>query len=248
MAKTLTERTLIIAHRGASAYAPENTMPAYELAAKMKADGIETDVHFTADGKIVTLHDEKIDRTSNGQGLVTEYTYEELLHFDFGRKFSPDFKGTKLPLMEDLFNLCRENNMVCNVEIKSADPKMPAALHALAEKTGMLDLVIYSSFDHAQLERMLEVNPKAFVAPLYSFNMVKPWDYAENIGALASHPKFNQLKLYENYVEKCHEKGIRVHPWTVDDPEVATFLAEAGCDAVITNKPDFIRELYGLND
>ena len=168
--------------------------------------------------------------------------------FDFGRKFSPDFKGTKLPLMEDLFKLCRENNMVCNVEIKSADPKMPAALHALAEKTDMLDLVIYSSFDHAQLERMLEVNPKAFVAPLYSFNMVKPWDYAENIGALASHPKHNQLKLYPSYVEKCHEKGIRVHPWTVDDPEVATFLAEAGCDAVITNKPDLLREIYGLTD
>ena len=248
MAKTLTERTLVIAHRGASAYAPENTMPAYELAAKMKADGIETDVHFTADGKIVTLHDEKIDRTSNGQGLVTDYTYEELLHFDFGRKFSPDFKGTKLPLMEDLFNLCRENNMVCNVEIKSADPKMPAALHALAEKTGMLDLVIYSSFDHEQLARMLEVNPKAFVAPLYSFNMVKAWDYSENLGALASHPKYTQIKLYADYVEKCHEKGIRVHPWTVDDPEIATFLAEAGCDAVITNKPDLIREVYGLTD
>ena len=101
---------------------------------------------------------------------------------------------------------------------------------------------------HEQLARMLEVNPKAFVAPLDSFNMVKAWDYSENLGALASHPKYTQIKLYADYVEKCHEKGIRVHPWTVDDPEVATFLAEAGCDAVITNKPDFIRELYGLND
>lgn len=247
MAKTLTERTLVIAHRGASAYAPENTMPSYELAAEMKADGIETDVHFTKDGKIVTLHDAKIDRTSNGQGLVTEYTYEELLHFDFGRKFSPDFIGTRLPLMEDLFKLCRKHNMVCNVEIKSADPAMPAALHALARETDMLELVIYSSFDHEQLARMLEVDPKAFVAPLYSFNMVKAWDYAENMGARASHPKLNQISLYRDYVEKCHEKGIRVHPWTVDDPEDAKFLAEAGCDAVITNKPDLIRELYGLN-
>lgn len=248
MAKTLTERTLIIAHRGASAYAPENTMPAYELAAKMKADGIETDVHFTADGKIVTLHDAKIDRTSNGQGLVTDYTYEELLHFDFGWKFSPEFKGTRLPLMEDLFNLCRENNMVCNVEIKSADPAMPAALYELEKKTGMSDLVIYSSFDHEQLARMLEVNPKAFVAPLYSFNMVKAWDYTENMGALASHPSHKQIALYKGYVEKCHEKGIRVHPWTVDDPEIAKWLAEEGCDAVITNKPDLMRETYGLTD
>ncbi len=246
MGKTLTERTLVIAHRGASAYAPENTMPAYELAAKMKADGIETDVHFTKDGKIVTLHDAKIDRTSNGQGLVTDYTYEELSHFDFGRKFGPDFIGTKLPLMEDLFNLCRENNMVCNVEIKSADPAMPAAMYELEKKTGMSDLVIYSSFDHEQLARMLELNPKAFVAPLYGFNMVKAWDYTANMDALAVHPRSNQVALYPGYVDKCHEKGIRVHPWTVDDPAEALALAEAGCDAIITNKPDLMLETYGI--
>lgn len=248
MAKTITERTLIIAHRGASAYAPENTMPAYRLAAEMKADGIETDVHFTRDGKIVTLHDEKIDRTSNGQGLVTDYTYEELLAFDFGRKKGPEFIGTRLPLLEDLFAICRDNGMLCNVEIKTNDPAMPAALDELAKKMGVSELVIYSSFDHEQLARMLRVNPDAFVAPLYGFNMVRAWDYTENLGALATHPRQNQLRLYPEYVERCHEKGIRVHPWTVDDPDDALFLRDVGCDAVITNKPDLLRNLYGYDE
>lgn len=247
MAKTITERTLVIAHRGASAYAPENTMPAYRLAVEMKADGIETDVHFTRDGKIVTVHDEKIDRTSNGQGFVTEYTYEELLAFDFGRKKGADFIGTRLPLIEDLFALCRDNGMVCNVEIKTSDPAMPAALDECAKRMGVSDLVIYSSFNHEQLARMLRVNPDAFVAPLYSFNMVRAWDYTENLGALATHPHIGQLRLYPEYVEKCHEMGVRVHPWTVDAEEDALFLRDAGADAIITNKPDFIREIYGYN-
>ena len=79
--KPIIEKTLIIAHRGASGYAPENTMDAFELAAKMGADGIELDVHLSADGEVMVIHDEKIDRTSNGQGLVTEYTLAELKEF-----------------------------------------------------------------------------------------------------------------------------------------------------------------------
>ena len=93
---------------------------------------------------------------------------------------------------------------------------------------------------------MLRVNPSAFVAPLYGFNMVKPWDYCKNMSALASHPRYNQIELYADYVEKCHELGIRVHPWTVDDADAAKMLADAGCDALITNRPDHIREALGL--
>ncbi|MDD6260765.1 MAG: glycerophosphodiester phosphodiesterase family protein, partial [Clostridiales bacterium] len=97
-----------------------------------------------------------------------------------------------------------------------------------------------------QLARMLRVNPSAFVAPLYGFNMVKPGDYCRNMDAKASHPRYNQIELYPDYVEKCHALGIRVHPWTVDDAEAAKMLADAGCDALITNRPDFIRENLGL--
>ena len=103
MSKTLTPRTLVWAHRGAAAYAPENTLPSFELAAEMKADGCETDVHFSKDGKIMVLHDAKIDRTSNGQGLVTDYTYDELQVFDFGIKTDARYKGTRIPTMDEVF-------------------------------------------------------------------------------------------------------------------------------------------------
>lgn len=251
---TLTPRTFVWAHRGAcgapigsspAANVPENTMPSFELAAELKADGVETDVHFSKDGKIVLMHDAKLDRTSNGQGLVTDYTFDELQVFDFGIKIGKEFKGTRIPTMDDLFELCRRTGMVCNVEIKSTDPLMPAALDECAKRHNMQDGVLYSSFDHEQLARMLRVNPSAFVAPLYGFNMVRAWDYTANLGARATHPRDSQLTLYPEYVEKCHELGIRVHPWTVDDPALAVKYAAMGVDAVITNQPAKIRKALG---
>jgi len=246
--KTLTERTLVIAHRGASAYAPENTMEAFRLAHEMKADGIEIDVHFSRDGRIMILHDEKIDRTSNGQGKVTDYTLDELKFFDFGYRFNGGVKGVKIPTLDELYEFMAPTGMILNIEIKSADPKMPRALYELTEKYGMQDRVIYSSFDHLQLSRMLEIDKNAFVAPLYSFNMLNAWDYCANMNAKATHPNYRQITVnFPDYVEKCHEKGIRVHPWTCDAPETLKALAEAGCDAIITNVPDVARDVLGYN-
>ncbi|MBQ7592104.1 MAG: hypothetical protein IJU46_06220 [Clostridia bacterium] len=247
---TLTERTLILGHRGAcgalsgmpGAYAPENTMPSFELAAQMHADGVETDVHFSKDGKIMILHDAKLDRTTNGQGLITDYTAEELSVFDAGIKTGAEFKKTRIPRLDDLLDLCRRTGMLLNIEIKSADPLMPAALFECVRAHRMDEGVIYSSFDHEQLARMLRVDPSAFVAPLYSFNMIKPWDYAANIPAKAVHPRSPQILLYEGYVDRCHELGIRVHPWDIEDPERAKMFAKLGVDAIITNHPDVMLE------
>ena len=243
--KTLTPKTYIYAHRGACGYAPENTLDAFKLAADMNADGVELDVHFTKDGKVVVIHDEKIDRTSNGQGAVLDYTYEELLAFDFGCKFYGERRGVKLPLLSDVYELLAPTGMIVNVEIKANDPEICAACDRIAKECGMESKVIYSSFNHFQLAQMKEVNPDAFVAPLYSFNMLKPWDYCANIGASASHPRQNQISLLPEYVEECHKLGIRVHPWTVNDEADMKFLADAGCDAIITNYPDVAKRVIG---
>ncbi len=243
MSKSLNERTLVIAHRGACGYAPENTMPAFELAAEMKADGIETDVHFSKDGEIVIVHDNKLDRTSNGQGQVTFYTLEELRQFDFGMKFDPKFRYTRIPTIGELFDLCYKQGMVLNIEIKSNDPELPAKLFEECKKHNMVEQTFYSSFDHEQLARMLRVYPEAYVAPLYGFNMIKPWLYGENMGARAVHPKYDQLFLYPEYVEECHSRGLRVNTWTVNDAEDAKKLIDLGADALITNYPDVMRSL-----
>jgi len=102
---TLTPKTYIWAHRGASGHAPENTLEAFALAAKMGADGVELDVRFTKDGEIVIAHDEKLDRISNGQGLIGEYTYEQLLAFDFGYKFYGEVRGIKIATLRQVYEL-----------------------------------------------------------------------------------------------------------------------------------------------
>ena len=130
----------------------------------------------------------------------------------------------------------------CSAAILSGVQIMPAALFECVRAHRMDDGVIYSSFDHEQLARMLRVDPSAFVAPLYSFNMIKPWDYAANIPAKAVHPRSPQILLYEGYVDRCHELGIRVHPWDIEDPERAKMFAKLGVDAIITNHPDVMLE------
>ena len=109
---------LVWAHRGASGYAPENTIPAFELAAEMGADGVELDVQFTKDGQIVVCHDETIDRTSNGCGWVKDHTLEELLalSFDNGNKA---YEGAQIPTMQEVFDALRPTNLTINIELKT---------------------------------------------------------------------------------------------------------------------------------
>ncbi len=236
--KTLVDKTLIFAHRGASAYRPENTFPAFELAAEMGADGVELDVHFTKDKRVVVIHDEKIDRTSNGQGMITEYTLDELRQFDFGYKFYGERRGIPISTLDEIYELLEPKGLIVNVEIKSADDEIPSACDRIAKAYNMQNKVIYSSFDHLQLARMKQVNSEAFTAPLYGFNMLNPWNYAKDMGALAVHPRNSLLSKLDRYVERCHEEGIRVHAWTANREDEISELLNLGCDAIITNYPD----------
>ena len=236
--KTLTEKTLILAHRGACGYAPENTMEAFRMAVEMGADGIELDVHLTADGQVVVCHDEKVDRTSNGQGPIPSYTLEELRAMDFGYHFYNERRGIKLPTLAEVYELIAPTDMIVNVEIKSANPAIIPECCKLAKEYGMESRVIYSSFDHFQIARMKEYDENAFVAPLYGFNMLNPWNYCLDMKAQATHPAQKQVKLLPDYVKNCHDRGIRVHVWTVNEESDIDLMLDAGVDAIITNYPD----------
>ena len=238
MSTRLTEKPFVWAHRGASAYAPENTMEAFRLAAEMGADGLEIDVRFSKDKEIMIIHDEKLDRTSNGQGVVGDYTVSELKFFDFGFKFKKALTGTKIPTLAELLEFLKTNDLYLNIEIKPTDDDMPKALVELVAKYGLVDRVMYSSFNHLQLARILEHQPDALVGPLYSFNMMNAWTYCENMGARAAHPSHLQLSVFPTYVEECHKRSIRVHPWTCDDPTRIAEIIDLGVDAIITNVPD----------
>ncbi len=236
----LTGTRLIFAHRGASAYAPENTLEAFELAADMNAFGVELDIHLTKDGVIVVTHDDEISRVSNGTGVIKDMTFEELRSFDFAAKFNNEkYKNIKIPTLDEVYKLLGPRGLYVNVEIKgSAHPDIVKKALDCAEKNGMRERVIYSSFNHWLLTTTLEQDSEAFVAPLYGSELVKPADYAALFGAKAIHPHFWQIISHPDIVDRANELGVRVHPWTVDNPDHIKRLCELNVGAIITNRPD----------
>lgn len=240
-------KTLVWAHRGASAYAPENTLPSFKLAAEMKADGVELDVHLTADKQLAVSHDGHIERCSNGAGNIAEMTMEQLRAFDFGNAavFGDKFAGTKIPTLGEVYELLGPTGLTVNVELKASGDEYLRLVYECEIKHNMKGKIIYSSFNHFNLEKMLALDPDAFVAPLYGDGIVKPWLYAKSFGAKALHPNLSAVYNIPDYVALSHENGIRVHPWTVDDEANINRLLALGVDAVITNKPDVALSLRG---
>ncbi len=237
--RTHVDSPMITAHRGASNQAPENTMPAFRRALELGADGIELDVHMSADGRLVVIHDETVDRTSNGKGLVKDKTLAELKELDFGSWFSEGFRGEKIPELEDVLELLSDRDVLLNIEIKNGPVFYPGIETAVADalqKYGMTDRTIISSFNHYTLVEIRRYNPGIRTAPLYMAGLYKPWDYARSIGASAIHPLF--YNIVPEVVKGCRENNISVNPFTVDRPEHIRAVAEAGVDGIITNVPD----------
>ena len=138
----LTGRKLVFAHRGASAYAPENTLPAFALAANMNAFGVELDVHRTKDGQIAVIHDERIDRVSDGTGKVSELTLEELRQYSFRAGFGDRFGQVDIPTLDEVYELLGPRGLYVNVEIKDSGTDFVKQVRDCAEKHRMTDKVI----------------------------------------------------------------------------------------------------------
>jgi glycerophosphoryl diester phosphodiesterase len=232
-------KTKIWAHRGASAYAPENTMEAFILAQKMGADGIELDIHLTKDGHVVVAHDETVDRCSNGSGYIIDKTLQELLELDFSKGMK-DYSNVRIPTLEQVLEFVKAYGLYLNIEIKNGT----ILYEGIEEKTldlvsgmGLEDKVIYSSFNHYSLTVLKKINPSAPVGLLYGEAMVDPYVYAKHLGADAIHPYFKTLMVPDT-IENCKKHGIKIHAWTVDERNDLEWLINEGIDAVITNRPD----------
>ena len=236
-------KTQIWAHRGASAYAPENTLEAFQFAIDMKSDGVELDVYLTVDGELAVIHDGAIDRTSDGTGKVTELPFTEMRKYDFGYadKFGGKYTNVKIPTLAEVFDLVYGSGITVNVELKSSGDELIRKVIACERDMKMNGRIVYSAFRHHSLTDILAVDPDAFTAPLYSDNIVNPWCYAHSFGAKALHPHYADVYFNADYVAKSHELGIHVHPWTIDDEPNLRKLIALGVDAVITNQPDTAR-------
>lgn len=231
---------VIYAHRGASAQAPENTMAAFVLAIKQGAGGIELDVHMTKDGHIVVIHDEAIDRTSDGSGKVKDMTLSELLNFDFGCWFSQDFSGEKIPTLEQVMVRLSGWKGFLNIEIKAGDKGIESSVIALIDKYRMRERVIISSFNHYTLVNVKKLDDSIKTGALFMETLYAPWEYAKKIGACAIHPFYRAIN--KEIISECRLNGVDVNVFTVDRVQDIKELVEANVSGIITNVPDIAIE------
>lgn len=231
--------TEIFGHRGASGCAPENTMEAFELAVSQNADGIELDVQLSKDGRVVVIHDETIDRVSDGKGFVRDYTLEELRRFSFHNQMA-EYRRAEIPTLEEVLEAVRPAGIRVNIELKTgifAYPGIEEKTAAIVERNHMEDRVIYSSFNHYSVQKILHLQPEAETAYLISDVMLDAEKYAVRTGVPALHPALYHMKM-EHFPERCAQAGTKVRVWTVNEESDLGWLIGKNVDAVITNYPE----------
>ncbi|MGN0486076.1 MAG: glycerophosphodiester phosphodiesterase [Acutalibacteraceae bacterium] len=243
------KKCLVISHRGANRYAPQNTLPAFERSVKIGTDGFETDVHITRDGKIVLCHNYTIDETSNGKGNIADMTLDQLKSYDFGSYFSKKFAGTKIPTIDEFLSFVETTDIsLLNIEIKSPKQNETAIVRETmkaVKEHGLFDKLLISSFDPRLLVEAKQIDKNCKTGFLYSPNSPlvpkmawRPVAFAQSIGADALHPHF--VFVNKRYVEDAHKAGILVNPWTVDSDRMVTKMIDCGVDGIITDFPDLV--------
>ncbi len=232
---------LVIAHRGFSGNAPENTLTSFKRAMEAGSDVIELDVHLSKEGEVVVIHDDTLDRTTNGKGKVVDYTLKELKQFDAGLWFGNQFSGEKIPTLEEVLGLARGRIRI-NIELKreglgnySVGDLANQALQEV-QKMGMEEQVLFSSFDPSPLKRMREDHPRIQVAFLYN----KDWNSPEEIlgGSSFSILTCRKSVLNSSNISKAHQEGIKVNVYTLNTEEEMQQFLKIGVDGIITDYPD----------
>lgn len=240
---------LVISHRGANKVAPQNTIPAFKKAVEFNADGIETDVHLSKDGQIVICHNYNVDATSNGVGEISQMTFDALRKLDFGSYFNPAFKGVTLPTLTELLEVVKNMTMI-NIEIKAPKSKNDIVKRTIDEvyRFGLEKNVIISCFEPECIRESKEIAPEIKTGLLYergelgeeimNFGVAK---YCCQLNADAAHPE--HILMTSELIADLHNNGIKVNPWTVNSREDIIKYTEWGCDALITDTPDFCRKV-----
>ncbi|MBC7320341.1 glycerophosphodiester phosphodiesterase [bacterium] len=230
-------KIFVIAHRGASAYAPENTFPAFELALKMGSCGIETDIHCTKDNIPVLIHDATVDRTTNGSGRVNDLTLEEIKKLDAGSWFSPEFAGTQVPTLEEFLKAFGGKTHLV-LEIK--DEKATEKTFTLVKDLGLLDDSTFISFNIKVLREIIKLEPNANVGFLTNYvdeeliKMVKD----SNIKQICPYAP----PLTDSTVEMIRSYGLDIRVWGVDTEDVMGKMIDLGIYTMTVNFPDKLIE------
>ena len=238
------DKPLVIAHRGASGVAPENTLAAFEVAISAGADAIELDVTRCSSGELLVIHDSTVDRTTNGSGLVHTMSYLVLRDLDAGCWFSEEFRGQQLPSLSEVLDSVG-GRIKLNIEIKGhrlRDERIEVDIAGLVRQRHLEDSVVISSFNPLSLRRMRQIAPGIKRGLLYSsempFYLARAWSRVL-VSPDALHPHYTMVD--ESYVRWARRKGYRVNVWTVNHlPEMERLIA-LGVDGIITNHPSLLR-------
>ena len=230
----------IFAHRGYSGKYPENTMLAFEGALKLSVNGIELDVHKTKDGKLAAIHDESIDRTFLGNGLVKDYDLRDLKKLENrDEKFRENIDSIIGTLEEVILLVSFKDDFVLNIELKTDVIHYNGIEEDVLEMLDSYDMIentIISSFNHESLKICKKINKNIKTAVLYSEPIEDIVNYAKELGVYAIHPDY---KLVDKIlIKKCHENNILVNAYTVNEKEDIERLIEEGIDGIITDYPN----------
>jgi glycerophosphoryl diester phosphodiesterase len=238
---------LVLAHRGASHDAPENTLAAFALARKMGADGIELDTSLTRDGVPVVIHDLSLDKTTNGTGPVRALDLKTIKSLDAGSHFSADFKGEQVPTLDEVFASVG-SEMFVNVELKTESWRANGLEEAVIKviRKHSHQRVLISSFNPFALRRMRAIAPDIPMGYLYApdnpIYLRKGW-LMVGVRHQAKHPQHSLID--SEFMAWAKEHRYRVNTWTVDDPALMRSLRDRGVDGIFTNRPDVALKEFG---
>ncbi|WP_299445888.1 glycerophosphodiester phosphodiesterase [uncultured Phascolarctobacterium sp.] len=232
------------AHRGFSGKYPENTMLAFKKAVEAGADGIELDVQLTKDGEVVIIHDEKVDRTTNGAGNVRDFTLAELRKLDASYIYTGKMDVNPVPTFEEYCEWVKDLPIVTNIELKTGVypyPGIEAKVWKILQKYNLQDKVIISSFNHYSILQMRKLAPQLQYGLLTESWLVNPGAYVESVGVECYHPYYGSLT--EETVAEVKGHNIAINTYTVNDVDAVKRLNTLGIDIVIGNFPDMVKKV-----
>ncbi len=236
--------TKIIAHRGNSSGAPENTLEAFRQAVNIGAHGVELDVQLSRDGVPVVIHDETLERTTDGTGAVAAHSAAEITALSAGLWFDPPFPAARPSTLDDVLDALSPTGLEIHLELKTANhpyPGLAEAVAALVRRRALADRVMISSFNHHTLLEVQRCAPELSLAALVYGRMIAPWEYAVRHGFQGLHPEYRSVDA--ELAGNCRERGLALRAYTVDDPEAARRLMNLGLDGIMTNVPGRILSL-----
>lgn len=230
-----------IAHRGYSARYPENTMLAFEKALGTGCDGIEFDIHLSKDRRIVILHDEALDRTTDGHGYIKDYTFDGLRRLDAGQ-------GQRIPTLEEYFDLVGSRSILTNIELKNSvfryEGMEEMAIKAVRDR-GLASQVIFSSFNHYSILKCKELAPEIRCGFLTWSWFIEAGAYTAKHGVECIHPEYNSLT--EEAIREIRGNGRGINAYTVNTRQDMERLVSLGVEGIITDDPALLNEVLTVH-